>query len=107
MHPQCYFRTENIPVMGPFQSSPWADKRLALEPEIATARHARLDEIEKEISLRRQRTKKREKLATRRKILSRDMQAIREKVQRIGFQNARRAAFIGPLTPPMENGHPF
>ena len=106
MHPMCYFRTDNIQVMGPFPASEWATKQLSIETEIDTARHARLDEICEHLGIRDHRGP-RYPLKIRRIRLHHHMAAVRRRAQEGAFVTARRAAFIGPLTIAQQNGHPF
>ena len=106
MHPMCYFRIDNIQVMGPFPAGEWATRQLAFEPEIATAGHARLDEINERLGIRYHRGP-RHTLKVRRAQLGHHMEYLRRRVQMGAFLTARRAAFIGPLTIAQQNGHPF
>lgn len=105
MHPICYFRTDNIDVTGPFPAPRWINSYLDAEKRVDTAKHAELDEIE--ANLRILTSGKRLKLKDRRSRLHHDVKAAFRRAQEQGFSEAKRAAFIGPLTISQQNGHPF
>ena len=109
MHPSCYFRTDNIEVMGPFRVTGPVLKFCAVECEIASAGHARLYEIETMFNLTMRGTRRgtRPTLKIRRMRLIHDIDSARRRAQRIAFTQARRDRFIGPLTIHQANGHPF
>jgi len=106
MHPICYFRTDNIQVMGPFPAPSYLRRYLEVADRINTAKHAELDELEI-IFYRRKFTGRRQTIQARRNGLRETIYSQCWIAQKRGFDDARRAAFIGPLTVSQQNGHPF
>lgn len=105
MHPICYFRTDNIHVMGPFPAPDFTLRQLAAAARIDSAGHDELDDIA--AALRVRDSGRRYNLKIRRARLHHAVAAIRRRAQEHGFNRAKRAAFIGPLTIAQKNGHPF
>lgn len=106
MHPLCYINLSNIEVDQP----PPSEYMLMLEDlilQVPTASHARIDEIYKSIFNIRFATKRRNVLVSRRaELISTLQRRIASQARALHYQ-ARKAAFIGPLTIQQRNGHPF
>ena len=104
MHHMCYYRIDNIEV-GP---QPVTDAELKLRrilERVPTAKHDELDRIMTELFCRP--GKRREVLVQRRATAISIIESRIRSFQQGAINAARRARFIGPLTRPMENGHPF
>lgn len=105
MHPLCYINLSNIEVPQPAPSA-YMQKLEDLIHQVPSASHARIDEIYAEVFNVRFRGR-REVLVQRRAELVRSLRQRINSQARALYQQAQKAAFIGPLTIQQRNGHPF
>ena len=105
MHQMCYYRIDNIEV-EPQPATKWELQYQEILGRVGKASHAELDKIVLE-NFRIRLGGRREVLVQRRASIASMLQARIRNAQQGAVNAARRAKFIGPLTIPMQNGHPF
>jgi hypothetical protein len=106
MHQLCYFNTSNIEITETPATHPQEEQLAAVALTVPTMRHADLDEFFKKFCNIWERGR-RKLLVHRKQQATNTIKRQIENVRRNQINQAKRAAFIGPLTIQMRNGHPF
>jgi hypothetical protein len=106
-HPLCYFNTNNIEITETPPTHPYEEKLAAIIPTIPKMSHAELDKFEAKFCNIRGHRGRRDLLALRRNRAQHQLDNQIKNVRRGQINEFKRAAFIGPLTIQMRNGHPF
>ena len=106
MHRLCYFNTSNIEITETPATHPQEEKLAAVALTVPKMRHAELDEFFKKFCNIRARGR-RDLLVRRKQLATNAIKRQIENVRRNQINQAKRAAFVGPLTIQMRNGHPF
>jgi hypothetical protein len=105
MHHLCYFNTSNIEITETPATHPQEEMWAEIIPTIPKMRHADLDELF--AKLRSYRRGKRDIIVQRRSTATYLIESKIRNIRSCQISAAKRAAFIGPLTGAMQNGHPF
>ena len=106
MYHMCYVNISNIELDQEPDFTPHEIRLMELQDQVATASHAKIDEICQLLYFKAMRNR-RAKLAERRAQLHNYIQGRRKTQRQAVINQAKLSAFIGPLTPAQKNGHPF